>query len=396
MQNKTKKIISAFLTLAMILGLFWAMAIPASAKTLAIKFTKDLESQEVFEGATVTFVIDGTVNNKPLKDWIASEEGYGDWQYQKPGESTWHIWHILETTLTVTATKSFDGVKFRYVVAFSDSKDDFVSSAVATLTVKDKPTFSADKEIASDLVDKILPEKVIPKITLNPEEEPTEEPTEPTEEEPTEEPTEPATEPTTEPPTETTEPPPPPKPFPFTDVVSTDWFYNNVKTAWEMGLVNGKTPTTYEPTANLTYAEAVKLAACMYQYYKEGKVTLDIGTINWYDTYVAYAKENHIISKDYNWNTNATRAGYMEIFANALPDEALGVKNIVTDGSIPDVPESHAQAAAIYKLYRAGIVQGVDNVTHACNPDSNIQRSEVAAIIDRMMNPASRVVFTLG
>ncbi|MCL2158274.1 MAG: S-layer homology domain-containing protein, partial [Oscillospiraceae bacterium] len=57
----------------------------------------------------------------------------------------------------------------------------------------------------------------------------------------------PATEPTT---------PEDPKPFPMTDLSPTDWFYNNVKTAWEMGLVNGKTPTTYEPTANLTYAEA--------------------------------------------------------------------------------------------------------------------------------------------
>ena len=217
-------------------------------------------------------------------------------------------------------------------------------------------------------------------------------------------PTESETEPTTEPPTESatsptespTEPTTPPLPFPMTDVVSTDWFYNNVKTAWEMGLVNGKTPTTYEPTANLTYAEAVKLAACMHQYYKEGNVTLVIGTTNWYDTYVEYAKDNGIISKDYDWNTYATRAGYMEIFANALPDEALGSQNNVANGSIPDVPMSHPQAAAIYKLYRAGIVQGVDNVTHACNPGSNIQRSEVAAIIDRMMNPTSRVTFTLG
>ena len=113
--------------------------------------------------------------------------------------------------------------------------------------------------------------------------------------EPGEEPTEPATEPTEPETEEPTEPPPTPPPFPFVDVLSTDWFYNNVKTAWEMGLVNGKTANTYEPTANLTYAEAVKLAACMHQYYKEGNVTLVIGTVNWYDTYVEYAMTNGII-----------------------------------------------------------------------------------------------------
>ena len=50
------------------------------------------------------------------------------------------------------------------------------------------------------------------------------------------------------------------------------------------------------------------------------------------------------------------------------------------------------QAAAIYKLYRAGIVQGID-AAHNCNPDSNIKRSEVAAILTRMMNDEARIEF---
>jgi hypothetical protein len=55
---------------------------------------------------------------------------------------------------------------------------------------------------------------------------------------------------------------------------------------------------------------------------------------------------------------------------------------------------SHAQAGAIYKLYRAGIVQGVD-AAHNCNPSANIKRSEVAAILIRMMDPAKRVKFDM-
>jgi hypothetical protein len=85
----------------------------------------------------------------------------------------------------------------------------------------------------------------------------------------------------------------------------------------------------------------------------------------------------------------------MEIFASALPDDALPAINDVPDGSIPDVPMSHPQAAAIYKLYRAGILQGVD-AAHSCNPGSNIRRSEVAAIITRMMTPAARVTFSMA
>ena len=84
----------------------------------------------------------------------------------------------------------------------------------------------------------------------------------------------------------------------------------------------------------------------------------------------------------------------MEIFANALPGEALGEINEVADGSIPDVPAGHAQAGAIYRLYRAGILQGVD-AAHSCNPSSTIRRSEVAAILVRMMDSAKRIKFVM-
>ena len=164
--------------------------------------------------------------------------------------------------------------------------------------------------------------------------------------------------------------------------------------AWEQGLINGKTATLYAPDDNLNYAEAVKLAACMHQLHTTGTVTLANGSPNWYDSYVTYAKNNGIINKDYTWNAQATRAGYMEIFANALPASALAAINTVPDGSIPDVPMTHPQAAAIYKLYRAGIVQGVD-AAHNCDPTSNIKRSEVAAILTRMMNETARIPFSM-
>jgi hypothetical protein len=47
---------------------------------------------------------------------------------------------------------------------------------------------------------------------------------------------------------------------------------------------------------------------------------------------------------------------------------------------------------AIYRLYRAGIVWGV-NAARECNPSANIKRSEVAAILTRMMDSSARVRF---
>ena len=181
----------------------------------------------------------------------------------------------------------------------------------------------------------------------------------------------------------------------FNDVKETDWFYGDVMSAVDMGLINGKNIGVYAPNDNLTYAEAAKLAACMHQLYMEGVVTLKNGTANWYDTYVDYCVDNGIITKEYNYNEKATRAGYMVIFAHALPDEALKAVNNVPDNSIPDVPTSSAYSPEVYKLYRAGILQGSDEI-HSCKPYDNIKRSEVAAILSRMMDETKRVKFSMG
>ena len=49
----------------------------------------------------------------------------------------------------------------------------------------------------------------------------------------------------------------------FTDVPKNEWYYEDVRLAVEGGLVNGKSPTIYAPNDNVTYAETVKLAACI-------------------------------------------------------------------------------------------------------------------------------------
>ncbi|MBE7024393.1 MAG: S-layer homology domain-containing protein, partial [Ruminococcaceae bacterium] len=186
----------------------------------------------------------------------------------------------------------------------------------------------------------------------------------------------------------------------FADVTPDSWYYEDVDNAVRLGIINGKTDTTFAPEDNLTYAEAIKLAACMYQLYKDGSVYLLSGGNPWYQIYVDYAKDHGIITENFfykvsNINEKATRAGYMEIFANALPDEALEGINNVPDGSIPDVPMVHEGAIGIYKLYRAGILTGVD-AKHNCKPEDNIKRCEVAAIITRMMNENVRIKFSMG
>lgn len=179
---------------------------------------------------------------------------------------------------------------------------------------------------------------------------------------------------------------------PFTDVSESAWYYGDVIAAYTDKLINGKSETKFEPDLNITYVEAIKLAACMHQKYTTGAVTLTVGN-PWYAPYLEYCIENGILKEEHGYDLNdpATRQGYLRIFAYSLPSEALEPINWVSENAIPDVKND----PAIYKMYRAGIVGGVDAARN-CNPYANIKRSEVAAVLTRMMNPAARVEFTLG
>ncbi len=182
--------------------------------------------------------------------------------------------------------------------------------------------------------------------------------------------------------------------IPFVDVPADAWYYQDVATAYESGLINGRDETHFAPDANLTYAEAVKLAACMNEQYYFGEVDLG-GSDPWYQAYVDYCYAEEIISEYYPWNEPASRAGFVEIFAHALPEDALSPRNDIADGSIPDVDMNHPQAAEIYLLYRAGILTGSDPYG-TFHPNDNIRRCEVAAILTRMMDDSARKDVTLG
>lgn len=190
---------------------------------------------------------------------------------------------------------------------------------------------------------------------------------------------------------------------PFTDVQPKDWFHNDVLAAVQRGLVNGMTPTTYEPSGTLTAAQCVKLASCMHQLYNTGSVTLVNSPkgAKWYRSYVDYALQNGILTQEFdNYDAALSRQQFVEIFYRALPGSTYTAINSIADGAIPDVGISDAAAAEIYAFYRAGILTGYTNsvsyADHAFGPQSTISRAEVAAIMNRMFDPAARKQFTIG
>lgn len=180
----------------------------------------------------------------------------------------------------------------------------------------------------------------------------------------------------------------------FTDVPTTEWYAENVATAYRLGIINGKTATRFDPKGNLTLAETVKLACVIHSIYTTGKSTFAAGN-PWYRPYVDYAIQNKLLLSEYaNYDKAATRADFALLFSRALPADALASINTVEDGAIPDVPASSAYANAVYTLYRAGILTGSDAKGNF-RPTTQIARSEAAAITTRMANTDLRRTVTL-
>lgn len=180
----------------------------------------------------------------------------------------------------------------------------------------------------------------------------------------------------------------------FTDVPANEWYAADVKTAYELGLVNGSYGL-YAPGDNVRVSAALVLACRMHSIYHTGKADFVQGD-PWYQVYVDYAVANGIITAGQftDYNAYITRRDFAGVMAKALPAEALTAINTIENGSIPDVAAGSANYDAIYMLYRAGVLTGND-AYGTFTPDAYIARSGVAALVARMTNPQLRKSISL-
>ena len=181
----------------------------------------------------------------------------------------------------------------------------------------------------------------------------------------------------------------------FADVARDAWYYAVVAGVFERGIMDGKSADEFDPAGMLTIAEAITIAATLHRGYHTGRMDFQSGS-PWYAPYLNYALRNGIPVGAYrNMNAWATRSDFAFIIAGALPDEALTPQNNIADGAIPDVAESFSYGAAVYRLYRAGVLAGSDE-TGTFFPGRTISRAEAAAIILRTVSADARVRLSLS
>lgn len=185
--------------------------------------------------------------------------------------------------------------------------------------------------------------------------------------------------------------------LPFSDVSDDAWYYPYVQTAYSFGIINGKSETIFDPNAGLTCAEAAKISASIHRlnrYDDDGMEFQPTGE-NWYDTYVDYCYAAGIL-EDYevfDWNKNATRAQMAYLFSRCDTEPYYINEVPLTD--IPDVDEATPFAYEILDLYNKGIAVG-SNEYYAFYPDSEVKRSEAAALISRILCRDMRIELPKG
>lgn len=179
----------------------------------------------------------------------------------------------------------------------------------------------------------------------------------------------------------------------FSDIKAENWFAKGVQSAYELGLMNGNSATTFNPDGETTIAETLALACRIHSIYQgESPDFSSIGL--WYQPYVDYAiKTGMIKSGEYSdYTKKATRANFANIIYASLPVNTWSKINNVS--SLPDVKSTDWFSAPVFALYNAGILTGSDKYG-TFNPSSNIKRSEVATIVTRVAVPSTRNTFVL-
>lgn len=162
------------------------------------------------------------------------------------------------------------------------------------------------------------------------------------------------------------------KDLPFTDVTSTDWFYSDVKYAYETGLMTGTSGTAFSPEAPVTRGMVMTILAR-----REG-IRTDRYT-PWYAAGCEWAKANGI-SDGSNPEAPVTRE---QLAAMLYRYAALKGRDLTAGENLNFTDASDVSAYALPALQWATGEKILTGSNGALNPQATATRAHLAAILHR-------------
>lgn len=173
----------------------------------------------------------------------------------------------------------------------------------------------------------------------------------------------------------------------FDDVAEDAWYYSFVTTICSNGWMSGQGSGRFNPEGQLLVSQALVLAARLYQDYMGAEIAAAEGP--WYVAYYNYCLEHGVIQVGEftlaDMDRPATRFELVSVLDRAASESrTLGMVNpTLADGYIPDLAEADPNGEVVYRWYRAGILSGDE--AHNFNGTTTIRRSEVAVILCQLL-----------
>ncbi len=180
--------------------------------------------------------------------------------------------------------------------------------------------------------------------------------------------------------------------MPFRDVDPSAWYYDEVETVYEAGIMEGKTGTSFDPSANMSRAEFVtvlcRLSGEDYKGKGEDLTFTDTLTDAWYADYVAWGVEAEMV-KGLPGNKfapdQAVSRQEMAVFIDRFTSYMhVHLKMMSAGKNFKDSSKIAEYAkASVDVMRRSGIITGDENGRF--NPSNNASRAEVAAVVKRII-----------
>ena len=176
---------------------------------------------------------------------------------------------------------------------------------------------------------------------------------------------------------------PVPTRFPFKDVTTANWFYNDVYYCWENGLMNGMTPDTFAPQGTTTRAQ---FATVLYRMAGEPDVTgmttpfTDVKSGSWYEKAVVWGYNSGVINgtsaATFSPDASVTREQMVTmLFRYSGAAEPTGTLDQFTDANRIS---GYAVPAVIWAVQN-NIVSGMGDGTF--NPQGYATRAQLAKVL---------------
>ena len=185
---------------------------------------------------------------------------------------------------------------------------------------------------------------------------------------------------------------PAPSGLPFTDVKSGDWFYDAVKYAYENGLMNGTSATTFAPNGTMNRAMIVTV---LYRLEKSPAVTsaskfTDVPAGQWYSDAVAWAAANNIVNGYDETTFGPMNAVTREQMATILYryEQYKGMDTVTLEENLNRFPDKDKISAYALPALQWAVGQKIinGNADGTLNPTGTATRAQVAQIFTNLLN----------